>query len=198
MALIEATSLSGPTGTSSMDSSARSSDAVTAVLSPIDRIRSTTNMINHNGGGGGSCSGGGGGGKESEDVKRQPPRSQGQKTATLVTEDADQWLKRRQSYHRTSRRVNQPFDHYQHHHQDELNQTRRHRRHHVFSVHCIVTVVRCVRNVLDRLVQSPWMDFVITISIVLNTAFLAAEHHGMSPDVKHVLDVGNKVSQLIF
>ena len=187
MALIEA----GATGSSSVDSSARS-DVVTTVYSPIDRAVTMTNIINHNGGSSG------GGGKESEQVKRQQQQQQEQqlnKTATLVTnEDADQWLKRRQSYHRTSRRVNQPFDHYQHHHQDELHQTRRHRRHHVFSVHCIVTVVRCVRNVLDRLVQSPWMDFVITISIVLNTAFLAAEHHGMSPDVKHVLDVGNKVS----
>jgi hypothetical protein len=53
--------------------------------------------------------------------------------------------------------------------------------------------MRCVRSLLQRIIASPWIDFVITISIVLNTAFLAAEHHGMSPDVKHVLDVGNKV-----
>lgn len=51
-----------------------------------------------------------------------------------------------------------------------------------------------IRTFLRRIVRSPWMDFFITVSIVLNTIFLAAEHHGMSVDVKQVLDVGNKVS----
>ncbi|EFX89321.1 putative voltage-gated sodium channel protein, partial [Daphnia pulex] len=54
------------------------------------------------------------------------------------------------------------------------------------------------KEILKRIIASPWIDFVITISIVLNTAFLAAEHHGMSPDVKHVLDVGNKVFTSVF
>ena len=46
---------------------------------------------------------------------------------------------------------------------------------------------------LQNLVSKPWLDFIITVSILLNTGFLATEHHGMSPDVKQVLDVGNKV-----
>ncbi|XP_059350945.1 sodium channel protein 60E-like [Daphnia carinata] len=58
--------------------------------------------------------------------------------------------------------------------------------------------LRLLRSMLQHVIQSPWMDFFITISIVLNTAFLAAEHHGMSPDVKHVLDVGNKVFTSVF
>ena len=36
-------------------------------------------------------------------------------------------------------------------------------------------------------------DACVTLCIILNTAFLAAEHHGMSNDLKHVLDMGNKV-----
>ena len=38
-------------------------------------------------------------------------------------------------------------------------------------------------------------DSCVTLFIVLNTAFLAAEHHGMSQELKDVLDMGNKVSQ---
>ena len=36
-------------------------------------------------------------------------------------------------------------------------------------------------------------DTTVTLCIILNTAFLAVEHHGMSEDLKHVLDIGNKV-----
>ena len=32
----------------------------------------------------------------------------------------------------------------------------------------------------------------VTICIILNTAFLAVEHHGMSDELKHVLEIGNK------
>ena len=39
-------------------------------------------------------------------------------------------------------------------------------------------------------------DSCVTLFIVLNTAFLAAEHHGMSQELKDVLDMGNKVSHL--
>ena len=53
---------------------------------------------------------------------------------------------------------------------------------------------RLFQSKLQDLVSNPWLDFIITISIILNTGFLATEHHGMSPDVKQVLDVGNKVS----
>lgn len=37
-------------------------------------------------------------------------------------------------------------------------------------------------------------DTTVTLCIILNTAFLAAEHHGMSEDLKYVLDLGNKVT----
>ncbi len=67
-----------------------------------------------------------------------------------------------------------------------------------FSLEFWVGIYRFVSSKLNKIVQSPWMDFFITISIVLNTAFLAAEHHGMSPDVKEVLDVGNKVGIDLF
>ena len=38
----------------------------------------------------------------------------------------------------------------------------------------------------------------VTICIILNTAFLAVEHHGMSDDLKHVLEIGNKVFTTFF
>ena len=38
-------------------------------------------------------------------------------------------------------------------------------------------------------------DTTVTLCIILNTAFLAVEHHGMSEDLKYVLDIGNKVLQ---
>ena len=40
-------------------------------------------------------------------------------------------------------------------------------------------------------------DSCVTLFIVLNTAFLAAEHHGMSQELKDVLDMGNKVSEML-
>lgn len=38
----------------------------------------------------------------------------------------------------------------------------------------------------------------VTICIILNTAFLAVEHHGMSEELKHVLEIGNKVFTTFF
>ena len=38
----------------------------------------------------------------------------------------------------------------------------------------------------------------VTICIILNTAFLAVEHHGMSDELKHVLEIGNKVFTTFF
>lgn len=164
MALIESSTAATA---SSVTSASSSSVATLQKPAPAPLAPPPPIITNHNGGGAGDNN------TIGYYISDQPPP---------LTDD--QWLKRRQSYHRASRRQS-PFD--------QLP-TRRHRRHHIFSLHCLLTVVACVRKVLDRVVQSPWMDFFITISIVLNTAFLAAEHHGMSPDVKHVLDVGNKVS----
>ena len=121
-----------------------------------------------------------------------------------ASETDNHWLKRRQSYQQASsarRTVSNhgilpsPKDHQGRGSSD--SSAERPRRLAVAASNCL----RCcwsaygrVRSVLNRIVSSPWMDFCITISIILNTAFLAAEHHGMSPDVKEVLDVGNKVT----
>lgn len=41
-------------------------------------------------------------------------------------------------------------------------------------------------------------DTTVTLCIILNTAFLAVEHHGMSQELKDVLDIGNKVFTTFF
>lgn len=43
------------------------------------------------------------------------------------------------------------------------------------------------------MVRDPLFELAITLCIVLNTAFLALEHHGMSESFRNALDVGNKV-----
>lgn len=138
-----------------------------------------------------------GGGRSPRDERR--PRRQSsdpigsskhQQCVTEGTETDDRWLKRRQSYQKSSGRMN----HFQ---QQQTAHDQRHdqpaRLCGFITLDCCLMALRFVRSILQGVIKSPWMDFFITISIVLNTAFLAAEHHGMSPDVKHVLDVGNKV-----
>lgn len=49
------------------------------------------------------------------------------------------------------------------------------------------------QNCLYGIVKDPLFELFITTCIVLNTLFLALEHHGMSENVRQVLDVGNKV-----
>jgi hypothetical protein len=49
-----------------------------------------------------------------------------------------------------------------------------------------------------QIVKDPLFELFITLCIVLNTTFLAIEHHGMSQTVKFVLDSGNKVFTLVF
>lgn len=49
---------------------------------------------------------------------------------------------------------------------------------------------------LYRIVRDPLFELAITICIVLNTMFLAMEHHGMSESVLRALDIGNKVRTL--
>ena len=51
------------------------------------------------------------------------------------------------------------------------------------------------QNVLYTIVHDMLFDSCVTLFIVLNTAFLAAEHHGMSQELKDVLDMGNKVCE---
>ncbi|KAG8232694.1 hypothetical protein J437_LFUL011441 [Ladona fulva] len=49
------------------------------------------------------------------------------------------------------------------------------------------------QNCLYGVVKDPLFDLLITLCIVLNTAFLAMEHHGMSESVRQALDIGNKL-----
>lgn len=44
-----------------------------------------------------------------------------------------------------------------------------------------------------QVVKDPLFELAITLCIVLNTMFLAMEHHGMSENVRQALDIGNKV-----
>lgn len=44
-----------------------------------------------------------------------------------------------------------------------------------------------------QVVKDPLFELGITLCIVLNTLFLALEHHGMSENVRQALDIGNKV-----
>ena len=50
-----------------------------------------------------------------------------------------------------------------------------------------------VQDVLYHITNDPLFEFIVTLCIILNTVFLAAEHHGMSKDLKYILDIGNKV-----
>ena len=52
------------------------------------------------------------------------------------------------------------------------------------------------QNCLYKFVRDPLFELLITICIVLNTIFLAIEHHGMSESVRQALDIGNKVSKM--
>lgn len=49
------------------------------------------------------------------------------------------------------------------------------------------------QNCLYGIVKDPLFELFITTCIVLNTLFLALEHHGMSENVRSALDIGNKV-----
>ena len=46
---------------------------------------------------------------------------------------------------------------------------------------------------LYKVVRDPLFDLLITLCIILNTMFLAMEHHGMSGSLRQALDIGNKV-----
>ncbi|CAH0550607.1 unnamed protein product [Brassicogethes aeneus] len=54
------------------------------------------------------------------------------------------------------------------------------------------------QQVLYRIVKDPLFELAITVCIVLNTMFLAMEHHGMSESILRALDIGNKVFTSIF
>lgn len=52
----------------------------------------------------------------------------------------------------------------------------------------------CLNHSILQIVKDPLFELGITLCIVLNTLFLALEHHGMSESVRQALDIGNKVS----
>ncbi|XP_022913809.1 sodium channel protein 60E isoform X3 [Onthophagus taurus] len=54
------------------------------------------------------------------------------------------------------------------------------------------------QQALYGIVKDPLFELTITVCIVLNTMFLAMEHHGMSESVLRALDIGNKVFTSIF
>ncbi|XP_067130873.1 sodium channel protein 1 brain-like [Centruroides vittatus] len=57
---------------------------------------------------------------------------------------------------------------------------------------------KIIQNFLARLVNDPLFDLIITLSIILNTTFLATEHFGMSLKVEKVLCLGNLIFTGIF
>lgn len=54
------------------------------------------------------------------------------------------------------------------------------------------------QNCLYGIVKDPLFELFITTCIVLNTLFLALEHHGMSENVRQALDIGNKVILILW
>ncbi|XP_037079041.1 sodium channel protein 60E-like [Pollicipes pollicipes] len=54
------------------------------------------------------------------------------------------------------------------------------------------------QNRMHQLVTDPCFDVFITLCIILNTAFLAMEHYGMSIEMKETLEIGNRVFTSIF
>lgn len=69
-----------------------------------------------------------------------------------------------------------------------------------YCVHCCINYDSWLsfQNCLYKIVKDPLFELFITLCIVLNTTFLALEHHGMSETVRSVLDIGNKVFTLVF
>lgn len=67
-----------------------------------------------------------------------------------------------------------------------------------YCVHCCINYDSwlSLQNVLYKVVKDPLFELFITLCIVLNTTFLALEHHGMSETVRSVLDIGNKVNDI--
>lgn len=52
-----------------------------------------------------------------------------------------------------------------------------------------------LKEIVNLIVMDPFVDLAITICIVLNTLFMAMEHHPMTPQFEHVLAVGNLVGR---
>ncbi|KAM9163520.1 sodium channel protein type 5 subunit alpha-like [Pangshura tecta] len=55
-----------------------------------------------------------------------------------------------------------------------------------------------IKKKVTILVMDPFTDLTITLCIVMNTIFMALEHHRMTRNLKFMIDVGNKVFTGIF
>lgn len=53
-----------------------------------------------------------------------------------------------------------------------------------------------LKTVLFGIVTDPFAELTITLCIVVNTVFMAMEHHGMSSAFEAMLQIGNIVSAL--
>ena len=51
-------------------------------------------------------------------------------------------------------------------------------------------------RLLELFIMDAFVDMFITLCIVVNTAFMAMDHAGMSEDLANVLSIGNYVSRL--
>lgn len=60
---------------------------------------------------------------------------------------------------------------------------------------CCPTWVK-LKTLLFRIVTDPFAELTITLCIVVNTLFMAMEHHGMSPVFETMFQIGNIVSAL--
>ncbi|XP_004835846.1 sodium channel protein type 11 subunit alpha [Heterocephalus glaber] len=56
----------------------------------------------------------------------------------------------------------------------------------------------CIKKALKIVMTDPFTELAITICIIINTIFLAMEHHGMNTDFKKMLKTGNWVFTGIF
>ncbi|XP_055533096.1 sodium channel protein 60E isoform X2 [Wyeomyia smithii] len=67
-------------------------------------------------------------------------------------------------------------------------------------VQCCISYERWLQfqNCLFKIVKDPLFELGITLCIVLNTLFLALEHHGMNASVRDALDIGNRVFTSVF
>ncbi|KAJ8309554.1 hypothetical protein KUTeg_014428 [Tegillarca granosa] len=54
------------------------------------------------------------------------------------------------------------------------------------------------QKIVALFILDPFVDLFITICILVNTAFMAADHHGMTEELKRVLELGNYVFTAIF
>ncbi|XP_054720547.1 sodium channel protein 60E-like [Uloborus diversus] len=61
-----------------------------------------------------------------------------------------------------------------------------------------ISIFAQIRRILTLIVSDPLFDSFITVCILLNTAFLSFEHHGMTVKMERILRLGNLVFTIIF